>query len=135
MQLPYLLANKTKAPIVLVLAELARLAVRLFCGVGCVFDATLPNKSVSASSRSWGDWKGGNNVQGFVAMHRKLKTSLEQSRAWKRQLESKLSEFAGAAGDDSNQQQEHQFKALQTDLENAKKNISSLQRQLDDLMD
>jgi peptidoglycan hydrolase CwlO-like protein len=69
-------------------------------------------------------------------MHRtyELKTSLEHCRAWKRQLESQLSEFAGVGGDNSNQQ-EHQLKALQTDLENAQSNICSLQRQLDDLMD
>ena len=68
-------------------------------------------------------------------MHRtrELKTSLEHCRAWKRHLESQLSEFAGV-GDNRNQQ-EHQLKALQTDLENAQNNISSLQRQLDDLMD
>ena len=36
---------------------------------------------------------------------------------------------------DNRNQQEHQLKALQTDLENAQNNISSLQRQLDDLMD
>ena len=68
-------------------------------------------------------------------MHRtyELKASLEHCRAWKRQLESRLSEFAGV-GDNRNQQ-EHQLKALQTDLENAQNNISSLQRQLDDLMD
>ena len=69
-------------------------------------------------------------------MHRvrELRTSLGHCRAWKQQLESQLSEFARVA-DNPNQQQEHQFKALQTDLENAQKNISSLQRQLDDLMD
>jgi uncharacterized protein YigA (DUF484 family) len=70
-------------------------------------------------------------------MHRtrELKTSLEHRRAWKRQLESQLSEFAGAGGDNSNQQHDHHLKALQTDLESARNNISSLQRQLDDLMD
>ena len=62
-------------------------------------------------------------------MHRtyELKASLEHCRAWKRQLESQLSEFAG--GGDNRNQQEHQLKALQTDLENAQNNISSPQRQ------
>ncbi len=70
-------------------------------------------------------------------MHRtyELKTSLEHCRAWKRQLESQLSEFAAVGGDNSKQQQEHQLQGLQSDLEKAKNNISSLQRQLDDLMD
>ena len=70
-------------------------------------------------------------------MHRtyELKTSLEHCRAWKRQLESQLSEFAGVGDDNSNQDQEYRLKAVQTDLENAQNNISSLQRQLDDLMD
>jgi uncharacterized protein YigA (DUF484 family) len=69
-------------------------------------------------------------------MHRmrELKTSLEHCRAWKRQLESQLSEFVGVA-DKPNSQQQHKLKALQTDLENAQNNVSSLQRQLDDLMD
>ena len=69
-------------------------------------------------------------------MHRarELRASLEHCRAWKRQLESQLSEFARVANN-HNQQQEHQLKALQTDLENAQNNVSSLQRQLDDLMD
>jgi len=69
-------------------------------------------------------------------MHRayELKTSLEHCRAWKRQLESQLSEFAGVR-DHNSDEQEYQLKALQTDLENAEDNISSLQKQLDDLMD
>ena len=69
-------------------------------------------------------------------MHRvrELRTSLGHCRAWKQQLESQLSEFTRVA-DNPNQQQQHQLKALQTDLENAQNNVSSLQRQLDDLMD
>jgi len=69
-------------------------------------------------------------------MHRvrELRTSLEHCRAWKQQLESQLSEFTRVA-DNPNQQQQHKLKALQTDLENAQNNVSSLQRQLDDLMD
>jgi peptidoglycan hydrolase CwlO-like protein len=69
-------------------------------------------------------------------MHRsrELRSSLEHCRAWKRQIEAQLSEFAAIA-DNPNPQQEHQLKALQSDLENAQNNVSSLQRQLDDLMD
>jgi len=69
-------------------------------------------------------------------MHRtrELRSSLEHYRAWKRQLETQLSEYVGVA-DNPNPQQEHQLKTLQTDLEKAQNNVSSLQRQLDDLMD
>ena len=67
-------------------------------------------------------------------MHRtyEFKTSLEHCRAWKRQLESQLSEFAGVREHNSDEL-EYQLEALQTDLENAESNISSLQRH--DLMD
>ena len=69
-------------------------------------------------------------------MHRtrELRSSLEHYRAWKRQLETQLSEFVGVA-DNPNPQQEHQLKTLQTDLEKAQNNVSSLQSHLDDLMD
>jgi len=69
-------------------------------------------------------------------MHRtrELRSSLEHSRAWKRQLETQLSDLAGIT-DNPDPQQEHQIKALQSDLESAQNNVSSLQRQLDDLMD
>jgi chaperonin cofactor prefoldin len=80
--------------------------------------------------------KEGNEAQRFAAMHRmrELRSSLEHCRAWKRQLETQLSEFAGVV-DNPNPQQEHQIKALQSDLESAQNNVSSLQKQLDDLMD
>jgi hypothetical protein len=69
-------------------------------------------------------------------MHRtrELRSSLEQTRAWKRQLETQLSEFAGIVHN-PDPQQEHQIKALRSDLESAQNNVSSLQKQLDDLMD
>jgi peptidoglycan hydrolase CwlO-like protein len=69
-------------------------------------------------------------------MHRtrELRSSLEHCRAWQRQLETQLSEFAGIA-DNPDPQQEHQIKALQSDLENVQNNVSSLEKQLDDLMD
>jgi hypothetical protein len=68
-------------------------------------------------------------------MHRtrELRSSLEHCRAWQRQLETQLSEFAIV--DNPNPKQEHEIKALQSDRESARNNVSSLQRQLDDLMD
>jgi hypothetical protein len=68
-------------------------------------------------------------------MHRtrELRSSLEHCRAWQRQLETQLSEFAIV--DNPDPQQEHEIKALQSDLESAQNNVSSLQKQLDDLMD
>jgi len=69
-------------------------------------------------------------------MHRlrELRSSLEHCRALKRQLETQLSEFA-PVDDSRNPQQDHQLSALQSDLENVENSVSSLQRQLDDLMD
>jgi len=69
-------------------------------------------------------------------MHRmrELRSSLEHCRAWKQQLETQLSEFTGMANN-PDPQQEYQIKALQSDLESTQNNISSLQKQLDDLMD
>ena len=69
-------------------------------------------------------------------MHRmrELRSSLDIAGLGKRQLETQLSEFAGLV-DNPNPQQEHQIKALQSDLESAQNNVSSLQKQLDDLMD
>jgi chromosome segregation ATPase len=69
-------------------------------------------------------------------MHRtrELRSSLEHCRAWKRQLETQLSELTGII-ENTDPQQVHQIKALQSDLESAQNNVSSLQRQLDDLMD
>jgi len=93
--------------------------------------------SGSASSRVGVIKEGGKHkAQGFAAMHRtrELRSSLENSRAWKRQLETQLSEFAGVI-DNPDPQQEHQIRALRSDLESAENHVSSLQRQLDDLMD
>ena len=69
-------------------------------------------------------------------MHRmrELRSSLDIAGLGNRQLETQLSEFAGVV-DNPNPQQEHQIKALQSDLESAQNNVSSLQKQLDDLMD
>jgi hypothetical protein len=68
-------------------------------------------------------------------MHRtrELRSSLEHCRAWQRQLETQLSGFAIV--DNPDPKQEHEIKALQSDLESARNNVSSLQRRLDDLMD
>jgi hypothetical protein len=63
---------------------------------------------------------------------RDLRPSLERSRARKRRLEEQLSEFAANSSDPKQQQD---LKRLQDDLENAKIEISALQKQLDDLMD
>jgi len=69
-------------------------------------------------------------------MHRtrELRSSLEHCRAWQRELETRLSEFAEIINN-PDPQQEHQIKALQCDLECAQNNVSSLQKQLDDLTD
>jgi len=84
---------------------------------------------------SWGQ-KERKDGQRFVAMHRtrELRSSLEHFRAWKRQLETQLSEYVGRV-DNPNPQQEHQIKTLRSDLEKVQNNVSSLQKQLDDLMD
>jgi seryl-tRNA synthetase len=63
---------------------------------------------------------------------RDLRPSLERCRARKRRLEQQLSEFAANTSDPK---QQHDLKRLQDDLENAKIEISALQKQLDDLMD
>jgi hypothetical protein len=66
-------------------------------------------------------------------MHRtrELRSSLEHCRAWKRQLETQLSEYVGRVDNP----QEHQIKTLRSDLEKVQNDVSSLQKQLDDLMD